>query len=51
MDGILLFLEAISNFFGIFGATSDFISGNWYFGQSLADFFAWLIEFFGGLFG
>ena len=45
MDGILLALEGISNFFGLFGEAAGFISGGWFFGQYLADFFTWLIEF------
>jgi len=51
MEGILAFLEGLSNFFGLFGETSGIISANWFFGQYLADFFTWLLKFVGPWFG
>ena len=45
MEGVLLFLEGISSFFGLFGETAGFISSGWFFGQYLADFLTWLIGF------
>jgi len=51
MEGILLFLEGLGKFFGLFGETSLVIGGNWYFGKFLADFVAWLIDFGTRIFG
>jgi len=51
MEGILLLLEGLGSFFGLFGETSGIISSNWFYGQYLTDFVTWLIEFIGGIFG
>ena len=47
LNGVLLFLEGLSNFFGIFSTTHSTISTNWSFGKALADFATWLIGFGG----
>jgi len=51
MDAILMILEGLGSFFGLFGETSGIISSNWFFGQYLTDFFTWLIDFGARIFG
>ena len=51
MDAILTVLEGISNFFGFFGEISGFVSTNWNFGKTVADFLDWLLRFVAPWFG
>ena len=47
LGGIGLALEGFSNFFGFFGNSHSTISTGWFFGQAIADFLTWLIDFGG----